>query len=397
MVFEPAAHREDPHHHYALIRERDPIHYHPRIDGFVISRHADCLDVLRDPRFTSDNRELRVFDAIKAQRKSDGGDTRVFDNPGMMGLDGPPHTRLRSLVSRAFTPRAVAALIPRIEAVARELLDAVPAAECFDWMQSVAHPMPSIVIAETLGVPKEDRARFLAWSTDLLAGGPLERSARRRRAISAGNELGAYFVEVIKERRSNLGNDILSALIRVEEQDGDRLSFAELIGTCTLLLVAGHAGTSAMIGNGLLTLLQHPEQAALLREDPDLWPSAVEEMLRFEGAVPSLLRIATEEVRIHGKRVRKGQTAQLVLAAANRDPEVFDEPDRFDVARHPNDHLGLGRGQHFCLGASLARLEIQIALQAVFERHGELELASPRVAWSPQGLRSLAALPLRGA
>jgi cytochrome P450 len=246
-----------------------------------------------------------------------------------------------------------------------------------------------------LGVPKEDRARFQRWSAALLAGGVLETPARRAAAFQANRELSDYFVEIIAERRSKPGPDILSALIRVQEEDGDRLNTRELIGTCILLLIAGHAGTSAMIGNGLLTLARHPEQRALLRADKSLWPSAVEEMLRFEGAVPSMVRVATEEMRIHGKLLRKGQNVELVLASANRDPDVFEDPDRFDITRHPNDHLGLGRGSHFCLGASLARMEMRIALDEFVERFPAFDLASSEVHWNPRGFRTLLELPIR--
>jgi cytochrome P450 len=395
-VFDPEAHRDDPYVHYAEFRSLDPVHPHPRIDGVVLTRHADCLDVIRDPRFTSDNRSLRAFEWLKARLERDGGDTRSFDNPGMMGLDGPAHTRLRALVSRGFTPRAVSALVPRIQKVIDGLLDGVRPGTPFDWMQTIAHPMPAIVIAEMLGVPTEDRARFLAWSKDMLAGGPLENRARRRRAVVAGKALTTYFIQIIEQRRADLGSDILSELMAAEQEDGDRLNRDELIATCSLLLLAGHAGTSAMIGNGLLLLLRNPEPLARLRHTPDLWPSAVEEMLRFEGAVPSIVRIATEDVRIRDRTLSKGQTAQLVLAAANRDPDVFEQPDHFDITRHPNHHLAMGRGQHFCLGASLARLEIQIALRTLLERFGDLELATPAPSWSPSGLRSLSSLPVRG-
>jgi cytochrome P450 len=394
--FDPGGlHHEDPYAQYATFREQDPIHVLPRIDGVVLTRHADCLEGLRDPRLGNDARGLRQIEAVKARLARSGSKPEEIDKPGMLGLDGPEHARLRGLVSRAFTPRAISALAPRIEGIVDELLDGVRSGVGFDLMRTLAHPLPAIVICEMLGVPKRDRERFRTWSSDMMEGGLFEDRERRRRANVASVALGQYFFDLVARRRCEPRDDILSTLIRVEEEDGDRLSERELISTCSLLLIAGHVTTSAMIGNGALALLRHPDQLARLHASPKLWPGAIEETLRYECAIHSLVRVASEPMRIGDAEIEKGQTALLVLAAANRDPAVFRDPDHFDVSRTPNEHLAFGRGQHFCLAASLARMEIRIALGALFSRFPRLVLAEENVAWARGGIRTPVALRVR--
>ena len=397
MAFEPVKrHHKNPYPHYAVFRENDPVHHHPRIDGWVLTRYDDCLQVLRDPRFSNDARDLRQVEIIKANHVRAGGQAEDFDNPSLLNLEGQEHTRLRGLVSKGFTPRAVSTLEPRIEGIADELLDRLESGSVFDLIQVLANPLPGIVIAELLGVPKEGRPRFQAWSSDIIEGGALESRSKQRRANAARRALNEYFAEMVKVRRIDPRDDILSALIRVEALDGDRLSMSELLSICSLMLIAGHVTTSAIIGGGVLALLRNKEQLELLRSSPELMPSAVEEILRFEPPIQSLVRIAREELEIRSKRLQKGQTAMLMLASANRDPEVFADPDKFDITRSPNEHLGFGRGRHFCLGASLARMEVRIALGALLRRFPRLELAGDEAEWARTGFRSLVALSVRG-
>jgi cytochrome P450 len=395
-VFDPLRrHHADPYPHYKEFREHDPVHHERSTDGVVLTRYEDCLHALRDPRFTNDARALRGIETVMARHERAGGDRRDFDDRTLLNLDGPEHARLRGLVARAFTPRAIAALEPRIEGIADELLDGVRRTDSFDVMEAFANPLPAIVIAEMLGVPREDRPRFQVWATAAVEGGALADRETRRRGIEASYALRDYFERIVEVRRQDPRDDILGGLIRAEEADGDRLSSGELISSCSLLLIAGHVTTSAMIGSGLLALLRNPEQLALLRSNPELWPSAVEEILRFDSAIHSMFRFAREALSIRGKCIQKGQTALLVLAAANRDPETFASPDRFDITRSPNEHLTFGRGRHICLGASLARMEIRIALDALLRRLPQLSLAVPDIEWARGVIRTPTALPVR--
>ncbi len=393
---------ENPYPLYAQLRRTNPVFQVPvpadvGAGIFVLTRHPDVQQVLRDgSSFSADRRRADAIQRNRARLSDEflgeGGLLR-----SMLAMDPPDHTRVRGLVSKAFTPRRVAGLRPRIEAVANELLDAGLRDGGLDVIADLAAPLPAIVIAELLGVPAEDWPRFRGWASEMVAVGNSVLSSgpdaeRLKRGLVP---LQAYLREIIAERRRAPREDLISALVAAQE-DRDALTDDELLGTSVLLLLAGHETTTNLIGNGTLALLQHPEELERLRREPDLLRSAVEEMLRFDSPVQGTVRVATRDVELGGVPVGKGALLVCAIGAANRDPEVFAEPDRFDVARKDNPHLSLGFGAHFCLGAPLARLEGEVAFRAILERFPTLTLAAERVQHRPNPiLRGLLALPVR--
>jgi hypothetical protein len=397
IVFNPFAEsfRRDPYPFYHRLRSRDPIHRSRVVFGWVLSRHGDIVEALRDPRFSADDRNFTQAARIRALRIREGLlDPDEEPAPALLRLDPPDHSRLRSLVSQAFTPRAVEKLRRRIEEIASELLDALPGRAGFDVIAELAVPLPVTVIAELLGIPARDRLTFKRWS-DVLAGAlePIVPDPVGLRATV--EEFEEYVGRIGSERRNKPSDDLLSALVLAEEA-GDKLSEQELHSTVGLLLAAGNETTTNLIGNGLLALLRHPAELARLRRDPALTESAVEELLRYDSPVQLTGRIVTEDLDFRGHRFRKGQMVILLLGAANRDPEVFPDPDRLDVARAENRHLSFGHGNHFCLGAQLARLEAEIALRELVQRFPDLRLGDEDPTWARVAvfLRGLKALPV---
>jgi len=299
------------------------------------------------------------------------------------------------LVSKAFTPKRVAELEPRIRTIIDELLSE-PRDE-MDVIADFAVPLPAIVIAELLGVPPEDHPRFKAWSTELISliggeGGAELNFARAQTAIDA---LMEYLGEIVAKRRREPADDLISAMLHAQ-QEHDALTDTELLATSNLLLIAGHETTTNLIGNGLLALLRNPDQLERLRADPSLMPSAVEELLRYDSPVQATVRVTREDVEIGDHTISKGAVVVCVIGSANRDPEVFEQPDRLDLGRVDNRHLSLGFGVHFCLGAPLARLEGQLALGALIERFPDMKLAKEDVEFRKHPiLRGLTSLPVR--
>ena len=385
---------QDPYPEYAKLRERDPVHRSRLANAWVFTRYTDVDAILRDHRnFSSDPRKRELSKRQRAALPSPDDYTMLF-------LDPPDHTRLRSLVNKAFTRRAINALEPNVRALLQGLLDGVEdPASGFDLMEAVAHPLPVIVIAEMLGVPPEDRARFRVWSNQrarLLE--PTISQKEREVAAEAAKALDEYFTPVIETRRAAPQEDIISALAQAEEA-GDTLTEREMLTMLRLLLVAGNETTTNLIGNGMLALLRHPDQLERLRADPSLIPAAVEELLRFDSPVQTDFRGAVRDCEVNGFPVRQGQGVITLLGAANRDPEAFEHPDRLDVGRAGGNHLSFGRGIHHCLGAPLARLEGRIVLETLLERFSSMRLLSERPAFRNsvvlRGLRSLpvAAVP----
>jgi cytochrome P450 len=390
--FDPAF-RVDPYPLYQRMREENPIHPGP-IGGLVLTRHADCLHVLRHPAASSDERKGDLF---RAMEEAGEVDRELADNRPFLFLDPPDHTRLRRLVSKAFTPRRVERLRPRVQTLVDELLDAVVPTGAIELIEDLAYPLPVQVISELLGVPPEDHERFKGWSRDLARGLdpdfilPPEVLERRQEAIDA---FSAYFLELIAERRRAPRDDLLSALVAAEDE-GDRLTEQEVLSTCTLLLVAGHETTVNLIANGALALLRHPDQLQRLREDPSLARSAVEELLRYDPPVQMTGRVALEDIELDGATLEKGTFGLLLLGSANRDPAAFPDPDRLDLGRTDNHHLSFGFGTHFCLGAPLARLEGEVALTTLVQRGPDLALATDAPRYKENLiLRGLEALPL---
>ena len=381
----------DPFPHYHRLREVDPVHQSP-LGFWVLTRYEDCVAVLRDQRFGRAGFE----GFLESVYGSPAGYERLPRS--MLFQDPPDHTRLRALVSRAFTPRVVEGLRPRIQQVVDEIIDRALDARSMEVIGDLAYPLPVTVISEMLGVPAGDQESIKGWSADIarsldaigLQVDPdiVERGRVARRAI------GDYFRELLPERRRQPRDDLLSLLIAAEEQ-GDKLSEGELLSTCILLYIAGHETTVNLIGNGLLALLRHGDQLRRLREEPALAASAVEELLRYDGPVQRTARFTTVDVEIGGRAIDKGAMVVTVIGAANRDPAQFTEPDRLDLGRVDNRHIAFGFGIHFCLGAPLARLEGQVALGTLARRLPALALATNTVEWrESQVLRGLKALPI---
>jgi len=378
----------DPYPVYHRLRAEDPVHWEPKQKFWALSRYDDALAVLRDPRVFSS--------AIHGAYQ--GADAGVATGEWFVFRDPPDHTRLRGLVNAAFTPRVVESLRPRIQRIVDDLVDDCAARGEFDVIAALGFPLPAIVIAELLGVPPEDRARFRAWSADLAAVGGIVRTApdraeRIQRARDSVAALNAYFREFVRRRRDAPRDDLVSRLAAAT-LEGDALTEPELVATCVLLLFAGHETTTNLIGNGTLALLRHPDALARLRTDPTLVASAVEELLRYESPVQVRVRIARQDVAIGGQRIRGGERVVVLVGAANRDPNRFPDPDRLDVGRPDNRHLAFGHGIHFCTGAPLARLEGAIAIETLLRRFPDLHLATEEVAWretaSLRGLKALA-------
>ena len=349
---------EDPYRTYEQLRQKDPVHRMRLIEAWALTRYEDVQDVLVDPRrFTN------------AERNYDYMQYRTF-----LDLDPPDHTRLRGLVSKAFTPRAVRELGPRIQELVDELLDAVAGKDRIDLISDFAFPLPVIVIAEMLGVPAKDRARFRAWSDDIaLSVNPLLNSEQIDRVQQATEDLFDYFEGIIEQRRQAPQNDMISALLAAEEE-GDRLTHEELLSTLMLLLVAGNETTRNLIGNGMLALLKNPAQLQRLRDHPELLDSAINELLRYDSPVQIDSRNAIGDVEIGGKRIAAGQRILAIVGAANRDPDVFANPDELDIGRDEISHLSFGRGIHYCLGSPLAILEGRIAFTSLLARFSSIRL-----------------------
>jgi cytochrome P450 len=367
--------RADPHPVLARLRRDEPAHYDGVINRWVLTRHDDVERVLRDRTMSLD-----------PHKANEGTYMRLFLPPpgqaaNMLFSDPPDHTRLRALVNKAFTPRAVERLAPRIRRIIDELLDPVAEGESFDLIEALAGPLPVIVIAEMLGIDSADRDDFKRWSElDVRTFNPFLSDEERAAVSSALGERDAYLRRVLARRRAQPRDDLLSALIAAEEA-GDRLDDDEIVTMCELLLVAGNVTTTDLIGNGVWILLRHPTELSKLRAEPSLIDNAVEEILRFESPVVQSVRIPTSDVAIRGCPMRRGESVVVFLAAANRDPDVYPEPDRFDVTRRDVHHQSFGGGVHFCLGAPLARLEARLAIGALLERFPHLRLADEAPVW----------------
>jgi cytochrome P450 len=394
------AFRADTYATFARMREQDPVFCQPGLDGespiWFITRYDDADAVLldderfvRDPRLALRPDELMAFDVGLP-------DSMAFIDSNMLNRDGDDHRRLRRLVSKAFTPRMIERLRARIQQIADGLIDPVAGRGEMELVSSFAFPLPITVIAELLGVPPADRDRFREWSDAMVR--PALAAAELERFGALMNDFVAYLHVLFEERRSEPGEDLVSALVAVED-GGDTLSEEELSSMVALLIVAGHETTVSLIGNATLALLTHPEQRAALERDPALLPRAVEELIRYDGPVERTLnRWAAVDVELRGKTIRRGEPVIVILGAADRDPERFDDPDRLDLtAERETRLLAFGRGSHFCLGAPLARLEAEIALGTLLRRLPGIRLAVPQeeLRWRPVPLfRSLVELPV---
>jgi cytochrome P450 len=381
----------DPYPVYHRLRSEDPVHHHP-FGFYVLTRYDDVTAFLRDPRFGKSG-----YQALFKSRFGAGPDGPWLAL-SMLFRDPPDHTRLRALVSKAFSPRVVETLRGRIQDIVDRLLERMVGSAGMDVIEDLAYPLPVTVISELLGVPVGDADTVKEWSRDVacaldaiaLPVGPdvIERGRR------ATDEMAGYFRRLIVERRRRPGPDLLSGLVEAEEA-GDRLTEHELLATCVLLYVAGHETTVNLIGNGLLALLRNPGELRRLRGAPGLLAGAVEELLRYDGPVQRTGRMAACDTEIGGVLIPAGSLVLALLGAANRDPSQFTEPDRLDLGRAEPRHLAFGSGSHYCLGASLARLEAQVAIGTLVRRFPALALAVEWPTWRASStLRGLDALPV---
>jgi len=368
------AFRNDPYSILDDLREQAPVHEDTGLKRFIYTRHDDVRDILRDREFWSDPRKANP-----------GTFTRMFlgaqqsdEEPSMLLMDEPGHRRLRSLVSASFTPAAVERWRPRIKEVVARVLDGISVQE-FDLIAAFAGPVPTVVIAEMLGIDPSRHADFKAWSDQSVQAGfnPFASADEIASRDAARAALDAFFRGEIGVRRENLGDDLISDMIRAEA-DGEQLTEQEMVQQCFLLLVAGNVTTTDLIGNGVKALLDHPEQLAKLRADPSLIGNAVEEMLRFDSPVVNSGRIANRKIDIGGCPVGRGESLSTSLAAANRDPSVYPSPNTFDIEREDTHHQSFGGGRHLCLGAHLARAEAQEAILGLLAHF-------PKLAHSPRG------------
>ncbi len=429
--------RADPYPLYQRLRQEDPVHRTP-FGLWLITRYDDAAAALRDPRLSSDlggaagspasvvvegspARRLAAMAHVVAELfgyagagliesapsllRAGAAAVRAAKQPGPFGQlaakalllrDPPDHTRLRRLVSRAFTPRVVESLAPRVEELAERLLDQAGVEGAFDLMARFAYPLPLTVICELLGIDPGDQRLLIAWSQALALGlDPVRILTDPRaagRADQAAVELGDHLRRLVQARRLDPANDLVSRLALAGEED-DALSDDEIVVMCALLLIAGHETTVNLIGNGLVGLLQHPEALERWRDDPALGETGVEELLRFDGPVQTATRRALASVDIGGCTIPPDDLVMVVIGAANRDPAHFRDPDRLILDRTPNQHVAFGSGIHYCLGAALARLEVRIAMPILLRHHPRI--ASPTLSWRPSlAIRGLQELPV---
>lgn len=372
------------HERYRHLREVAPVSLTPE-GMWRLTRHADVVRLLKNTKVGMRTSEGKLPYADESRVP------RVF----MLEQDPPNHTRLRKLVARYFTPKAMNALKYRIEEITDLLVNELGTGEV-DLIPALAKPLPTSVICEMMGVPIEDQTTFTEWTTDLtyILMGSRAAPEQQKRANAAMLNMAGYLTSRIEERRKSLTDDLISVLIRAEE-DGDRLTQAELLWQCTGLILAGFETTTGLIGNGIRQLLLHPAELERLREDPSLIDTAVEECLRFDPPIVGTSRYMHEEAEFGGFRIPKDAQVFAGLAAANRDPEEFDNPDELDVSRSPNNHLGFGGGPHMCLGTHLARLEAQLAIGTLLERYPDIQLVSEEPCWSASLFRIPAELRVR--
>jgi cytochrome P450 len=386
----------DPYATYRRLRAENPVHWCEPWRQWVITRFDDVLAVNRDPaRFSSAGWERKFISDLPPELQQLPHMQRHYGTKVVSMTDPPEHTRLRRLVVRSFTPRVLEALRPGIESLVREHLDRVQGRPTMDAIADFAYPLPAIVIGRLLGAPDDARDLFMRWSKDIVdfvgtGHADAERALRNEETL---REFRAFLEPIIRDRRDNPRDDLMSILASPNEH-GERLSDDELVSTCIVFLFAGHETTANLIGNGLLALLKHPEQLAVLREQPELAATAVEELLRYDSPVQRNRRIASVDVELGDKHIRQGDSVMVFMGSANRDPEKFPDPDALDVTRAPNQHMAFGHGIHFCVGAALSRIEAPIAIAALLDRFPRVRLADGyREQWRPnitfRGLESL--------
>jgi hypothetical protein len=384
---------ENPHAILDRLREEQPILEDTLLGRVILARAADVEAVLRDRDLFVDGRKAPENSFMRriAQRRDDAD-----RQPSMLQLDPPDHDRLRGLVNKAFTPKAVDRMAPRIREIADELLDRVAGRDEWDIIADYSAPLPTIVIAEMLGIDPKDQAQFKVWSDTVVQGfNPFLSAEQQAELRAASDALDQYLQRAIDARRADRRDDLITALIEAEEQ-GDQLTDEEIRTMVTLLLLAGNLTTTDLIGNGMLAFLQNRSEWERLAREPELIKNAVEEMLRFNPPVTQSGRLTLKDMEVGGCPISAGTTLSPLLLAANHDPALNPDPHRFDIGRENPQHVSFGGGRRYCLGAPLARLEAQIAVAALVERFPGLELATDKPKWkSVPVFRGLEALPVR--
>lgn len=383
----------NPYPLFHRLRTEDPVHWDVFLHAWVVTRYVDVLEVLH----TFSAERTHTPEKLKSMGLSDMGPIAQLMVKQMLFMDPPAHTRLRSLASQAFSPARVAVLRSHIREIVNRLLDAVQTKGQMDIIQDLAEPLPAIVTAEMLGVPANDRLQLKAWSADFaeMLGNFQHNPEHAPRMLRTVQDMTAYFRDSIRRQKDHPQEGLVHSLMTAEV-DGDRLTEEEVVANSIVTMVGGQETTTNLIGNGVLTLLRNPGELKRLQEDPSLIPAALEEMLRYESPSQHTGRLAPQDATLGGKVIHKGQAVMAVMAAANRDPERFSDPDRFDISRTDNRHLAFGYAAHFCFGAALARVEGQEAFEAIIRRLPGLELQAGPLIWRNNlGLRGLAALPVR--
>jgi len=399
LVFDPreVAVMPNPFLLFRRLQDEDPVHWSPRLSGWILTRYED----VRRAAITSDMSADRLrpfFAQLPDEQRSRLADLIRYLTPWAPFRDPPYHTRIRSMMNKAFMPRVTEArLTPSIAAIVGDLLDAMERQAAPDLIRDFAYALPATVIMDLLGVPRMDLQLVKHWSDEmaLFIGSAQDVPEKYARAQEGTRLMGDYFRELIADRRKSRRDDLITDLIEVRDDTGG-LDDDEVVAACILMLFAGHETTTNLIGNGMLAFLRHPEALARLRDEPALAPTAVEECLRYDGPIGALVRVVAVEHEVHGRTLRKGDRVFPMINAANRDGRAFPDPDRFDIARRPNPHVTFGFGPHFCLGAPLARLEGKLALGEIARRYPGLALADESLAWTDSlSLRGLSKLPVR--
>ncbi|MBL8089077.1 MAG: cytochrome P450 [Anaerolineales bacterium] len=404
--------RANPYPFYETLRTQDPIHWDVEMGFWVFTRYDDIASLYLDERFSRAQGLMRNFERLHEHEKQIAQPVYHSFSKTVFYSDPPQHTHLRSLMNHAFTPRYVERLRPFIQQTVNDLLDS--ANDEIDVIQALAYPLPVMVIAELIGLPASDRDKFKNWSDDLFAIlGTVKNKPQHllERAAQGLGEMTEYIKDLANKRRDNMGEDLLSILLSVSDVDGcpvphhtsgqlihepvasATLTEEELVANINILLSTGHETTTHLIGNGILALLQHPDQLKLLKENPALLDSAIDEILRYDNPVQITYRSALEDAEIKGKLIHKGDLVNTILGSANRDPERFNNPNTFDITRSEGRHLSFGLGIHYCIGAPLVRLEAEIAFETILRRFPNLKLASDILEWQEhpifRGLRKL--------
>jgi cytochrome P450 len=386
LEFDPFSYEvhEDPYPFYRRLRDEAPAYWNERLEFWALSRHADVLAAFKEPlRFSSAS-------GVSLERSSQGDPSAVAF---FIAMDPPKHDKYRNLVSKAFTPRRVAEMEETIRAITGRHVDRFIAARRCDFIQDFAAKLPMDVVSEMLGVPPEDRDTLRDWA-DLVLHREEGVTEVPPAGIAASANLLTYFAKLVAGRRRQPGDDLTSALIAAE-LDGERLGDREVMAFLFLMIIAGNETTTKLLGNAVYWLWRNPEQRALVRRDPELVPRWAEETLRYDPSSQALARTLTEDVTLHGRTMRKGQKVLLLIGAANRDERVFHDPDRYDLLRDHSESLSFGKGTHFCLGASLARLEARVGLEAVLRRFPDYEIdASRLVRVHSTNVRGFSSIPI---